>query len=306
MSITLDELIFDPSNPDDGANVGATLRGSDGTVIGNVSDALKVDIGSVSDLDIRDLAFATDSVDVSGSEVSLDAATLAALENTTVTIANAEVEISNDVGNPIPIDDAGGSITVDAVNLDIRDLAFATDTVDASGSEVSLDAATLAALETTTVVATDLDIRDLTFATDTVDASGSEVSLDAATLAALETTTVIATDLDIRDLAFATDKVDVSGSSIEQACFQTIKHSAQAVTTTASQLAATALTDRCEITIQNLGNKAMYIGSTNAVTSATGVKIPAGGSASYNWGASADVWAISEGNSDVRLMEASY
>lgn len=106
------------------------------------------------------------------------------------------------------------NITVSATDLDIRDLAFATDKVDVTGSEVSLDATTLAALENITVSATDLDIRDLAFATDKVDVTGSEVSLDATTLAALENITVSATDLDIRDLAFATDTVDVSGSSV--------------------------------------------------------------------------------------------
>lgn len=106
------------------------------------------------------------------------------------------------------------TIAISATDLDIRDLAFATDKVDVSGSEVSLDATTLAALENITVSATDLDIRNLTFATDKVDASGSTVELGATTLAALESITVSATDLDIRDLAFATDKVDVSGSSV--------------------------------------------------------------------------------------------
>lgn len=49
------------------------------------------------------------------------------------------------------IADGGNSITVDAVDLDIRNLVFATDTVDASGSVVALDAGTLAALENITV-----------------------------------------------------------------------------------------------------------------------------------------------------------
>jgi len=109
--------------------------------------------------------------------------------------------------------EADGSInvnsTVSATDLDIRDLAFATDKVDVSGSEVSLDSATLAALENITVSATDLDIRDLAFATDKVDVSGSEVSLDSATLAALENITVSATDLDIRDLSHSQDSVKV-------------------------------------------------------------------------------------------------
>lgn len=50
------------------------------------------------------------------------------------------------------IHDGGNSITVDAVNLDIRDLTFAADKVDVSGSTVALDAGTLAALETITVL----------------------------------------------------------------------------------------------------------------------------------------------------------
>lgn len=131
MGISLDELVFDPANPDSSANVGAWLRaGDDGTAIGHVGDALKVDIGSVTDLDIRDLQFATDSVDVSGSTVELGATSLAALENITVTVDNASLEISNDAGNPIP---------VSATDLDIRNLVFADDKVDASGSEVKQD-----------------------------------------------------------------------------------------------------------------------------------------------------------------------
>jgi len=141
-------------------------------------------------------------------------------------VGDAVTASTNDFGVPVLGKDATGNYAllalsatgealVSAANLDIRDLAFATDKVDVSGSEVSLDATTLAALENITVSATDLDIRDLAFATDSVDVSGSTVELGATTLAALETITVTATDLDIRDLAFATDSVDVSGSTVE-------------------------------------------------------------------------------------------
>jgi hypothetical protein len=268
--ITLDELVFDPSNPDDGANVGATLRGADGTVIGNTGDALKVTGSfnvdgsevaldaatlaalenitvSATDLDIRDLAFATDKVDVTGSEVSLDAASLAALENITVTVDNSEVEISNDAGNPIP---------VSATDLDIRDLAFGTDSVDVSGS--------------------------------------SNVG-------------VTATDLDIRDLTFADDKVDVSGSEIQQDSFDNMQTSAQSITTTASELAATPLSGRKRMLIQNLGNKDIWIGPSSGVTDANGIKIPRGASAEFDFSETRDVFAItSNGTADVRLMEMAY
>lgn len=207
MSITLDELIFDPANPDDGANVGATLRGADGTVIGNVADALKV-TGEVS--------FA------SGSEVALDAATLAALETVT-------------------IEDGGGSITVDAVDLDIRDLSDATDSVAIGDGTNSLS----------------------------VNADGS-----------------------------------INVVSQGTACFETLQNSAQSVTTTASQITPTPLSGRKEITIQNLGSKDIWLGSTAGVTASNGIKLPRGASATYNWCDTATIFAVSDGTSDVRIMEA--
>lgn len=170
-ALSLERLKFDPAAVSEGPLVGSYLVGADGTVIShtneNGKDALDVHVSgqvdvtgssvtatvTATDLDIRNLAFGTDSVDVSGSNITA---------------------------------------SVSSVDFDIRDLAFATDKVDVSGSSVSA-----------TVTATDLDIRDLAFATDKVDVSGSNISA-----------TVSATDLDIRDLAFATDKVDVSGSNI--------------------------------------------------------------------------------------------
>jgi len=176
---------------------GILVFGKDGS-----GNAVELPIGAAgvqveaSDLDIRDLAFATDKVDVSGSSVTVSATDLDIRD-----LAYATDSVTAYQGtNPW---------VVSATDLDIRDLAFATDKVDVSGSEVSLDAATLAALENVVVSATDLDIRDLAFATDKVDVSGSEVSLNAATLAALEEITVSATDLDIRDLSHVQDSVKI-------------------------------------------------------------------------------------------------
>lgn len=162
MGITLNELLFDPANPDDGANVGAWVRaGDDGTAIGHVGDALKVDIGSVSDLDIR-------------------------------------------------------------------------------------------------------------------------------------------------NLVFADDKVDASGSEIKQDSFDSLKHSAQSVTATASALAGTPLANRVKMLIQNLGNKEIFIGSDNTVTTSNGVKIPAGGSGEFMFSAASTPHAISSGTADVRILEMAY
>lgn len=119
MGITLDEVILDASS--------SSVAISDGT------NTLAIDASGNLTANIAG------SVDVTGSTVALDAASLAALENITVTVDNSEIEISNDSGNPIPV----------------------------SGT-VALDAPTLAALEDITVSATDLDIRDLSASQDSV------------------------------------------------------------------------------------------------------------------------------------------
>lgn len=138
--------------------------------IGDGTDFLAINAdGSINtsitatNLDIRDLVFATDKVDVSGSSVS--------------------------ISGTVPVSDGGGSLTIDAVNLDIRDLSSATDSI--------------------TVVATDLDIRNLSSASDSIAVTdgGGSLTVDGSV-------TVSATDLDIRNLVFADDKVDVSGSSV--------------------------------------------------------------------------------------------
>lgn len=116
----------------------------------------------------------------------------------------------------VMINDNGGSITVDAVNLDIRDLVFATDKVDVSGSS---NVAVVDGGGSLTVDAIDLDIRDLSHTQDSVKIGDGTDFLAVNTDGSLNITdnggslTVDATNLDIRDLVFATDKVDVSGSS---------------------------------------------------------------------------------------------
>jgi len=74
---------------------------------------------SATDLDIRDLDSAQDSVEV-----------LQATHDNLNTNANLQVgdaDVAN--GNPVPISDAGGSLTVDATDLDIRDLTHVSDSV---------------------------------------------------------------------------------------------------------------------------------------------------------------------------------
>lgn len=141
-----EQLIFDPTgaNTSECDTVGSYLLGSTGNTItstdlGGGVEALDVNVagGNIS----VDLDFATDQVDVTGSTVGLDTATLTALENITID---------------------GGQVELGAASL----AALENITIDAG--TISLDAATLLALEEITVSATDLDIRDLTASTDSV------------------------------------------------------------------------------------------------------------------------------------------
>lgn len=85
----------------------------------NITDNSSSITVDATDLDIRDLSSASDSILVLQSvHDDLNA-------NVNLQIDNADV--AN--GNPVPVSDAGGSITVDATDLDVRDLTHASDSV---------------------------------------------------------------------------------------------------------------------------------------------------------------------------------
>lgn len=125
----LHKLIFDPTDTESraaSANVGAYVRSSDGTLITATGTALDVNIGSVVDLDIRDLDASQDNVAISDGTDQLE--------------INADGSIN--------ISDNGGSITVDATDLDIRDLNAATDSIqsnlfDGAGNSIGSTAGAL-------------------------------------------------------------------------------------------------------------------------------------------------------------------
>lgn len=121
---------------------------------------------SATDLDIRDLSSAQDSVEV--LQTTHDNLNL----NANLQVGDADV--AN--GNPVPISDAGGSLTVDgsvtvsATDLDIRDLSAAQDNVAISDGTDTLAVNADGSINSV-VSATDLDIRDLSASTDSVAAN---------------------------------------------------------------------------------------------------------------------------------------
>jgi hypothetical protein len=304
--MSLHRLLFDAAAPDESANVGAHIRaGDDGTLIGHVSDALKVNLSNTSiavtatDLDIRDLAFATDKVDVSGS--------------------------SN-----VAVTDGGGSLTVDANNLDIRDLAFATDKVDVSGSSVTVSG-TVGVTQSTSpwvVSATDLDIRDLAFATDKVDVSGSS---NVAVTDGGGSLTVDAVNLDIRDLTAASDSVksylaDGAGTNLtstlvsgKQALDVNLVNTltvsdvdnvamateSKTITTTSGAAIASVLSARKDVKLYNNGTKIIYIGPSGVATS-DGFPLPPGSILEAEIGPAVAIHAVAQaGSQDLRVLQMS-
>jgi hypothetical protein len=167
------------------------------------------------DLDIRNLVFATDKADVSGSSllitnfpstqtvdgtVELGPNSLAALENITVNVSS-EVEIKNDSGNPVPVNGSvsiSGTANVNITNSSLAVTGPLTDT-ELRASAVPISAATLPLPSGATTSANQ------------VTANASLSSIDSKLTSPL---TVQSTNLDIRDLVFTTDKVDISGSSV--------------------------------------------------------------------------------------------
>lgn len=225
------------------ANVGSHIRaGDDGTLIGHVSDALKVNLSNASvavtatDLDIRNLVFATDKVDVSGSSVSISG-TVAVTQST----------------SPWVIGDGGGSITVDATDLDIRDLAAATDTVSAW----------------------------------TKDGSGTAIN---STSNALNVYVTGSSALTVNDAALANTAISADTTVVGTSLISAI---------------GSILSARKYAYFYNNGNKGMYIGTTGS-TVGTGFPMYPGMGYEFRAGASIDFKIIADGaTQDLRHLQLS-
>lgn len=194
----------------DGSNTAQVLKiEADGSINANISTG---------DLDVRDLAFATDKVDVSGS--SVDVANFP--QSFEVSNFPQSFDVSNfpqsfEVSNfPQSFEVSNASIAVTATDLDIRALsAQGGDTVgalvtDGAGNFLSIDAQ-----GKLSVKAENFDIRDLAHGSDSVTAhlaAGSQIEISNASMA------VTGSDFDIRDLQYGSDSVTAhlaAGSQVE-------------------------------------------------------------------------------------------
>lgn len=298
----------------------------------------------------------------------------------THTLTGVEVEgrsLDVWISNPsIAISDGGGSITIDGSDFDIRDLTFATDKVDVSGSTVELGATTLAALETITVlqgtspwVISGTVDDDANYAEDSVHASGdigkfmlavrndanvalaadgdytpfttdaqgrlkvaAEVTVQAGDAEFLEDSAHISGDAGLHMLAvrqdtltastsadgdYASFKVNSLGRLYVDAGSVTVNDSTLANTAIASavntlgaanvaeNVVASPLANRKYLWIYNNDNKNIYIGQSG-VSSANGFPVSPGSYMELRAGASVDIeWVSAKNNHDIRTLEIS-
>jgi len=294
-----DKLGFDVTDANtilDGDSVGAFLRSSDGTllthsVVGgksaldvSIADGINVEIDSSHIDDSVRLGDGTSfftstsenaniALDVHVSNTSIAATQSGVWNIGTVTTLTG---ITNDVN----IADGGNSITVDALNLDIRDLVFATDKVDVSGSSV-------------TVTATQLDIDDLLAANDSVSAfmkDGAGTSITS-TAGALDVNIASGT-LSINDAAQANTAILSAADTLLAAG-------------TAEKVVATNLAARKYLIVRNNDNRVMYVGGSG-VSAATGFPLSPGSYLEMRAGAAVDVYYDSaKAGHAIRTLELS-
>jgi hypothetical protein len=259
-----------------------------GNVINSTSNALHVLFTNTSlavtatNLDIRDLTHVSDSVKIgdgtdflavntdgsinitdNGGSITVDG-TVAATQSGSWTVAATQ-------SGTWTIDSITNPVTVTATNLDIRDLAFASDSVTAhqGGSW------------TVTATATNFDIRDLTHVSDSVKIGDG-------------------TDF----MAVNTDgSINVLTTSDPALANTGLAAAAASVTNTAAAIPASNLANRKYLFLQNLGNRSIYIGGSGVNTS-TGFRLSSGATMDARIGAAVSVYAITDsGTQDVRLLE---
>lgn len=276
MNLSLERLLFDPTDPSVGPNVGSYVRaGDDGTLIGHVSDALKVNLSNASiavtatDLDIRDLTHVSDSVKIG--------------DGTDFLAVNADGSIN--------ISAISGNVTVVATDFDIRDLSHTQDSIKIGDGT---DFLAVNADGSINVNLTDDGIAD-----DAAD-SGNPFKVGSRAFGGAALSAISATgdraDLlsDMYRRVFINDAANVGSLA-----------GAVSVTDSAAvALPTSALAGRVKMLIQNKGNKKIYIGHSG-VTSVNGIEMEKGTSMSLEAGQYNPIYAIAETGAtvDVRVLQ---
>jgi hypothetical protein len=274
-----DRLIFDTTDANtiaESDSVGAFVRSSDGTLITHTT------VGGREALDV----YIAEGINV---EVDLDAAD----DSVAAWLNDGTGNAIGSTGGALHISDAGGSITVDAVDLDIRDLTAASDSIAISDGTDTLAVNADGSINSV-VTATDLDIRDLTAASDSVQAwahDGAGTALTSTLVGADQALDVnVVNDVNINDAALANAGIANAANTLTTA-------------STAQDAVASPLADRKYLFIYNNDNRTMFVGGTG-VTEANGFPVSPGSYLELRAGASIDLEFVSPKSSHaIRTLE---
>lgn len=275
-----DQLIFDVTDADtiaDSDSVGSFLRASDGTLLTHT------DVGGKKALDVRVAEGINVEVDLDHTDDSVRLGDGTSFF--TSTSENGDISLDVHLSNT--------SIEVTGTDFDIRDLAFATDSVTShQGGTWTIDSIT----NDVNVTATDLDIRDLTAASDSIQAWGHDGAGTALTSTlvggdqALDVN--VSNEISVNDAALA-DTAILSGADT------------LAAAGTAEKVVAANLSDRKYLFVYNNDNRKMYIGASG-VSAANGFPVSPGSTIQVRAGAAVDVYYNSaKTGHEIRTLELS-
>lgn len=336
MALDKDKLIFDESFISDSDQVGAHLLGSSSAKI--TSTTVGADEGldvyllnssievTATDLDIRDLDAAQDNVAISdGTDVlaiNADGSINITDNGGSITVDASDLDIRDlsHTQDSIRIGDGTDFLAVNAdgsinVNADISVVNGAEKEEDAAHASGDIGQYVLA-------------VRQDSLASDT-SADGDYSSLKVNSLGELYVSASInpavaddapdtenplkvgsrAVDGLLPAISASGDKADMISDMYRRLWVNSAPNvgfnvANATVTTTAAELASSPLAGRMKLQVQNLGNRAIFIGHSNAVTSANGYRVAAGATAVFEFGEDLDLWAISSGGSqDVRILQ---
>lgn len=286
-------LVFDTTSAQtilDSDNVGAFLRASDGTLLTHT------DIGGKKALDVNIAEGVNVEVDLShvDDSVALGDGTNLFTSTTVNTDIGLDVFLINE---ELDVNITNASIVVTATDLDIRDLSFASDSVDVSGSEVSIsgDVNVTQGTSPWIVSATDLDIRDLDAAQDSVQSNlfdGAGTALTSTLEGGKQALDVfVANEIQVNDSALANSAIANAAKTL-------------AVANTAEVAVSSNLADRKYLFVHNFSNQEMYVGSSG-VSAANGFPIPPKGILEMRLGAAADLYFIGRTGAtpEIRTLE---
>ena len=266
MPLTMHRLVYDTSSSDtraESANVGAhVLAGTDGTAIGHTGDALHVNI-----------------------------------QNASIGVSATDLDIRDLVNTQDSIAIGDSSTIVDIVTEDISatggENGFFIMGVrqDAAGSPVSADGdyhGLVFNADGELKVAADLTSSVADDAPD----SGNPIKVGGR---AFDTSSTM-------DAADEGDRVDLLTDQYRRQWMNDSYNvgwttTSATVTSAAAQIDGTKQAGRQAVDVQNLGNRAIYIGPTSSVTTSTGLAIPPQDTYSQRLGEFQNIFAISNGGS---------